>query len=516
MEGALRKADSFETADIGATKEPSCSVIVRVCHCSACITPERIMPVPLDLVKKYSPVFRFHEDESCFPCSIDHLLHGSALYYRNFAWGTPITGQSSSSTPTLASFQGWLYLVYQSSNNFQMYLSRSNDGNTWQNTQAIPGVEGGSPTLVVFQNELWLVWHGVLSSQLWIAHSNDGLHWEGIQKIKGHEAWNTSITVFEDQLFMVYTHTLSSQLWMSQSPDGLNWTNTREIPGQRSSQTSIVTFKGRVVMVYSHPVFDSYTLYIAFFDHNGWTPAQVIPAQESAVPVLTTIGNWLFMSYSDPTLASRFWASRSLDGLTWQDTMELPGQHGDVPALAAYEDIVYMVYRIGRDLWSTSCEKGDLSIHEPIPNPTQATLAAYSGESYYVKINPSQYPGQPIPSAPMYYAVQEQGDQLTIHFPILYANQTGQTCRALRVGTEFYCALRTLGYHQGDLERVNITLQRTSSGYSIVQVGFEAHGNLLTYPPNQVKFEDDTHPIVHVFFLLMLLILGCIERTRIS
>jgi hypothetical protein len=463
------------------------------------------MPIPLDVVKKYSPVFQFHEDERCFPCSIEHLLHNSVLYYRNFAWGTQISGQSSSSTPALASFKGWLYLAYQDSNGFQMYVSRSKDGNTWQDTQKIPGIDGGAPTLVVFQNKLWLVWHGALSPQLWIAQSTDGLHWENIQKIKGKEAWNPSITVYENQLFMVYTHTLSSQLWMSQSADGVQWSNTRQIEGQLSSHSSITTFNNKVVMVYAHPAIFESTMYVSFYENHSWTPPQVIHGQEGAVPVLTTIGQWLFMVYSEPNLSSQFWASRSLDGITWQNTMKLPGQHGDVPALAVYTDIVYVVYRIGRNLYFTSCEKGDLTIHDPIPNPTQGTLGTLSNQSYYVKIDPRQYPGQPIPTAPMYYAVQEQGDSVTIHYPILYSNQTGQTCRALRVGTEFNCALETLGYHQGDLERFNITLQRSNNNtYKIVQVGFEAHGNLITYTPNQVKWEEDTHAIVHVFPLYFL------------
>ena len=461
------------------------------------------MPVPLDVVKQYSPVFQFHEDERCFPCSIEHLLHNSVLYYRNFAWGQQISGQSSSSTPTLASFDGWLYLAYQDSNGFQMYISRSNDGNTWQDTQKIPGVEGRAPTLVVFQNKLWLVWHGTLSPQLWIAHSTDGLHWENIQKIQGQEAWNPAITVYENQLFMVYTHTLSAQLLMSQSTDGIKWSSPQKINGQFSSRASLTAFKDKVAMLYTHASIDKSTLYISFYNNHSWTPPHVIPGQDAGVVSVTTIGNWLFMVYNEPNLSSQFWASRSLDGITWQNTLKLPGQHGDIPALAVYTDIVYVAYRIGRDLYSTSCEKGDLSIHEPIPNPTQATLGAHPNESYYVKIDPAQYPGQSIPSAPMYYAVQEQGDSVTIHYPILYANQTGQTCRALRLGTEFDCSLETLGYHQGDFERFNITLQRSNNTYSITQVGFEAHGNLVTYSPDQVKWEENTHAIVHVYPLYL-------------
>jgi len=381
-----------------------------------------------------------------------------------------------------------------------MYITRSNDGNTWQNTEKIGGVEGGSPTLFVFKDKLWVIWHGVFESQLWIAEASDGLTWSGIKKIEGQEAWKTSVTVYEDRLIMVYTHTLSHQLWMSESVDGYNWTNTRKIEGLLSSEASVVTFKDKVVMVYSHPAIDDYHLFVTFYDSkHGWSDPKQIEGQETSVPVLTTIGEWIFMTYSDPKLSSRFWATRSLDGIHWQDTMEIPGQHGDVPSLAVYENIVYMAYRIDRNLWSTSCENGDLTLHEPIHNPTQEDLGKYSNESYYVDINESQFPGQPIPDAPMYYAVQEQGDTVTIHYPILYADQSGQTCRALRVESEFDCALQTLGYHQGDLERYNITLKRNGDSFTIVQAGFEAHGDLITYPPNQVTWEEETHAVVHVY-----------------
>lgn len=458
--------------------------------------PSNLGPLPLDVVKKYSPVFQFHPDERCFPCSIEHLLDNSVLLYRNFAWPAPI-GQSSSSTPSVASYKGWLYLAYQDSNSFGMYISRTQDGNTWHDTEKIPGIEGGAPTLAVFQEKLWMVWHGTLSSQLWIAQSTDGLHWGNIEKIKGQQAWNTSITVYENELLMVYTDLLNPELWMSQSTDGVTWSNTRKIEGQNSSHASIATFKDKVIMVYAHPAINNSTLYVSSYDKNGWASPSAIHGLEADVPVITVIGEWLFMVYAEPNLSSQFWASHSLDGKTWQDTTKLLGQHGDIPALSVYEDIVYILYRVGRDLYSTSCESGDLSVHEPLQNPSQSDLAAHANESYYVKIDPQQYPGQPIPTAPMYYAVQETGDTYTIHYPILYANQTGQTCRAIALG--FDCSLETLGYHQGDLERFNITLRRKNDEYEIVQIGFEAHGVLIQYDlPIDVKWEDGTHAIVHV------------------
>ena len=458
----------------------------------------KMSPLPLEIVKRYSPVFQFHPDERLFPCSIEHLLHNSVLLYRNFAWPTQI-GQSSSSTPTLASFQGWLYLAYQDSNAFHMYISRTKDGYAWQDTEKIPGIEGGAPTLVVFKDKLWMVWHGALSTQLWIAQSADGLHWGSIQKIKSQDAWSTSITVYDNELFMVYTDPLSSQLWMSKSADGITWTNTAKIEGHQGAHSSITTFKGKVFMVYNHPAIDNATLYISSYDKSGWSNPIEIDGQAVDVPVLTNMGDWLFMVYAEPNLSTQFWASRSLDGTTWQDTVKLAGQHGDIPALAVYEDTVYVAYRDGRDLYITFCENGDLTTHEPIPNPSQATLASHPSPSYYVKIDRSQYPGQPIPTAPMYYAVQQQGpDTVTIHYPILYANQTGQTCRGIALG--FDCALETIGYHQGDLERFNITLKKSNDTYTVVQVGFEAHGVLVPFTdPADVEWEGETHAIVRVF-----------------
>ena len=301
---------------------------------------------------------------------------------------------------------------------------------------------------------------------------------------------------------MVYTDPLSSQLWMSQSSDGIAWTNTVRIEGQHSAHPSIVTFKDTVTMIYAHPAIDNSTLYVSFYRKNGWSAPTEVKGLNADVPELTVVGDWLFMVYAEPNLSSQFWASRSLDGITWQDTMKVSGQHGDIPAVALYNNIVYAAYRDGRNLYITSCENGDLSIHDPIPNPTQATLASHPNESYYIKIDPKQYAGQKIPTAPMYYAVQAQGDTVTIHYPILYANQTGQTCRGIALG--FDCALETLAYHQDDLERFNITLKRANGQYTIVKAGFEAHGKMepFRYGPDKVEWEDGTHAIVHVFFLV--------------
>ena len=464
------------------------------------------MSVSLDTVKKYSPVFRFHENEREFPCSIEHILQNSTLRYRTFAFATQIPSQTTSSTPSLASFQNKLYMVYQESNGFDIYITRSSDGLTWNDTQKIPGITGGAPTLVKFKDSLWMVWHGVLSSQLWIAHSNDGLHWEGIQKINKQEAWKTAITVYKDQLLMVYADSLSSQLWMSTSADGKTWVNTRRIEGQFTTDPAITTFGNEAFMVYVDPGIKDWKLWISRYSGDKWTPPQVIKDQNASAPALTTIGGYLFLMYSEPNSEQRLWASHSTNGIEWKDTQLIQGQNGDIPDLCVFNNSIYAVYRHGTQIWSTYCRAGDLSPHTPIPNPTQKDLQTHSNESYYIDINETQYPGQPIPSAPLYYAIQRKGDQITIHYLLLYANQSGQTARALRAGTEFDCVLRTFGEHQGDLEHFTITLLNKNGTYTVQQVGFEAHGDISVYPPNQVKWEDETHAIVHVIYFSRVLI----------
>ncbi|MCQ8783245.1 FG-GAP repeat domain-containing protein [Mangrovibrevibacter kandeliae] len=132
------------------------------------------------------------------------------------------------------------------------------------------------------------------------------------------------------------------------------------------------------------------------------------------------------------------------------------------------------------------------------PSPSQADLAAHPADNYYVSIAASQFAGD-LAHAPIYYAVREYQDAVELHYLVLYAFQGGQTCRALRAGTEFNCIVKTLGMHQGDLEHVVVRLvPKSGGGYDVLQVGYEAHGDMHFYPTQRVAWEDGTHPVVNV------------------
>jgi len=136
--------------------------------------------------------------------------------------------------------------------------------------------------------------------------------------------------------------------------------------------------------------------------------------------------------------------------------------------------------------------------HEPISPVTQTTLLEHPESTSYLTINPSQFSGQTLPTAPLYYAVQEYEDGVELTYLTLSPLQGGQTVRALRLFSEFNCIIPTLGMHQGDLEQCIVTLAKSSDSYTIVHVGFEAHGKLTFYTPDKVNWEDHTHPIAHV------------------
>jgi hypothetical protein len=97
----------------------------------------------------------------------------------------------------------------------------------------------------------------------------------------------------------------------------------------------------------------------------------------------------------------------------------------------------------------------------------------------------------------MYYALQQYADVLEISYVMLYAFQDGQTARALPIDNEFDCILRTVGMHQGDIERIVVSLVPAGAGgFEVSRVGYEAHGDVRYYPPSDVAWEG-SHPVVN-------------------
>jgi hypothetical protein len=66
--------------------------------------------VPLDVVKKFSPAVKFHENERLFPCTIEYLLQGATLKYRTWSAYSEISMQLSGQT-AMALFNDHIYMA---------------------------------------------------------------------------------------------------------------------------------------------------------------------------------------------------------------------------------------------------------------------------------------------------------------------------------------------------------------------------------------------------------------------
>jgi ubiquitin len=456
-------------------------------------------PIPIDIVKKYAPIFRFHPNEPYFPCSVEYLLQGATLNYRNFTSVGTIDGQLTSQRPSLAYFKDQLYMVYVDSRGSQLWLTHSQNGSNWSTPQSLQWASKASfPALAVFLDQLWVIYSDTKDSQLWVSHSNDGQTFSSSQPIANQKAVAPAAAAFEGNLVIVYCDPQKPQLWMSRSTDGLNWPNIDKIEGQQGGKPALAVFDDKLVMVYTNPR-NSQLCVSQYTGSSGWTAPSKIRDKGPDAPALAVIDGWLCMAYSAKR-SSQLWASRSRDSINWQDTITIADQKGANPALSVIMGMLVVAYcdPKGLQLFTVRSQGGDLAQHPPIPDVTQALLQRNSNEQFYIGVNPSQHGGQRLPTAPLYYAIQDYDDAVEIAYLTLYAYQGGQTVRARRAGTEFNCIIPNLGTHQGDLERMAVALTKgPNNSYTVTRVAFEGHGHTTFYTPDQVKWED-THPIVHL------------------
>ncbi|KAF7122254.1 hypothetical protein CNMCM5793_000211 [Aspergillus hiratsukae] len=426
--------------------------------------------VPIETVQKFAPSVNFHPNERYFPCGIEYMLQGGNLHQRTFRSARKIAGQNTS-TPALACLNNYLVMVYKDAdaNSSQLWGSRSTNGIDWIDTQQIPGDAN--------------------SSQLWVTSSADGLSWAPAKHIQGQATSVPAIATYNNTLFMVYRDTDNFQLWMSQAtqkPDGsLYWFNTKHIDGQKTDIPALAVFKNKLVMVYTGE--HSSQLWVSQYDGTNWTTAQ-IDGQHTSVPALAVLGDWIIMTYKDSN-STQFWATHSKDGYHWTDAIQITGQAGYIPALAVMKDMALM-----KDvLWMVYSD----SHSSQLWNELRKTAPDYG---WWLEVNPTQFSGQKIGDAVMYYAVQKKGDQVKINYIILYAYQGGQTLEvSTGLPTAFTGFVVDTGAHVGDLERFAVYLRDNHDGtYTFDSAEFEAHGDTKSYTQSQMDWEGSTHPIVCV------------------
>ena len=460
--------------------------------------------IDMDTIRRYAPVFRFHPNEPTMPCSIEYLLQGATLHYRNFAFPSQIRGVDSANPLSMVFFKDWLYMTCSVSPGSQLKLFRSRNRSDWEVVAGLPSVpHASSLSITVFQDQLWVLYSLAKLSQLWISHSADGQTFSNPEKLNSPAAPLGFIIAFDGHLVTIHFQRKSSDLWMSQSSDGLTWTASRQLEGQQALLPALAVFQDQLIMVYTDP--SNKQVFVSRYKNaSGWTSRTKIRDSGPPALALAVHGNAIYLTYSEPK-TSQLKISRSSDGAAWSEPVDIPDQKGDQKgnhvAISSFEGELIILYNKPKttQVLYTTCANGDIDPHPPLDNLTQATLRDHNWHQYYLKINPSQFGGQPLPSAPLYYAVQEFDDSIEIAYLVLYAYQGGQTALAQRLIKPFYCTLPNLGTHEADLERLAVTLRRgANNALTVARVGFEAHGGTTWFLPHEVTWEGETHPIVHL------------------
>ena len=93
----------------------------------------------------------------------------------NAANGVTLPGQSTFNAPSLAAYNGKLYVTWRGATNNNIYIMESQDGVHWYNGVAINDTTIDTPTLAVYQNHLYIVWAGTDNPHhIWFGTYSDG------------------------------------------------------------------------------------------------------------------------------------------------------------------------------------------------------------------------------------------------------------------------------------------------------------------------------------------------------
>jgi hypothetical protein len=470
--------------------------------------------LPLEVVKRYAPAAVFHASEQYFPCSIEYLLSGSTLKFRKWSLNVTIPGQHCL-TPHPAIFGEYYVLAYKSYDSEDIWVTRTKDP-TYEKSWELFGVSLGQQRasridlgFCVFKNYMYIVYTeaDTGSAQLWVTWSNDFKNWS-FQKIPGQYAYGVALTAMGDKMFLVYSSYNDSHMKWSWTSNGRDWNIMDQVRGEDTNQTpALVTSGDTIFCVFSSSNHDTHLNITKFTERDGWFDSWDVGQSAGQVALAADPKSGkLLMAFSE-LHSSQFWAVESVDGgTTWINAQEIPAK-GTVPSLIFYQDRFQLSWA-GTDSNKSFCNcylTSDLGYNfAPIARPTQADLEAVSSDpinplsrsNFFLDVDSSVWGGLPSEDTPMYYAVQEDKDTITIHYIYLYAYQPGQTFRVLRDdGSRIDCLLWDLGYHQADVEHFAVVLTPSGEpdGFTIERFIFEADGNPTPFYPDQVIYESPNH-----------------------
>jgi hypothetical protein len=270
--------------------------------------------------------------------------------------------------PSLAYYNGLLYMVYKGAHSNTLYMCWY-DGTSWQGNQPIAGMSGQSnytPAMAVYNGLLYLIYKGAHSNTLYAAWYN-GKSWAGnipISQMGGglSPASNLApaLAVYNNTLYMSYKGAYSSTLYIAWF-DGTNWHGNTPIQTNNGGPATIwtpalavYTPDGANQLLYAVYAGLSGTLYASYFNGTSWFGNQTIstpngtPASNSG-PWMAHIGSSLVALYKGQVSNDLY--SATLTGSTWTGNQTLGSTSPIAPesnyqgSIVPYGNGLYTVYK---------------------------------------------------------------------------------------------------------------------------------------------------------------------------
>ena len=263
------------------------------------------------------------DSPSVLVCSSDNLgfdwSHNIPICPDNsFPGGTldPIGCQFSKASPSLASFNGKLWVAFIASNGGNnILICNSSDGVVWSDDLDIHQASNGSgPSLAVFDNKLWVAFIANNSgNNVLVSSSPDGKSWDGKNTDIGQASNGSSpsLAQFYGQLWVAFiANNSGNNVLVCSSPDGKNWSNNTDIHQASNGSAPSLAPQG----LYDGQSGSGGYLFVAFIANNSgnnillchndgpgttWSPTNVDIGQASgAAPSLAMFDKFTFVPAS--------------------------------------------------------------------------------------------------------------------------------------------------------------------------------------------------------------------------
>lgn len=271
--------------------------------------------------------------------------------------------------PALASYQGFLYMVYRGALTDDLYMATF-DGSDWVGNQKISDMPGGidpksnyTPSIIEYMGKLYMVYKGAHSDDLFVA-TFDGKYWTGNQEIadmpggiEPKSNYTPAIADYQGYLYMAYKGAHSNELYLTHF-DGESWRGNQKIsdmPGDIDPKSTLApamaAYDDQLWLIYKGENFDH--LYQATYDGSSWAGNIKIEnePETTGTPALAVFNGGLFMTYTGDNFDSIF--QNVLSGTTWDgnvkisDISAIEPESAEEPGMGVLGPQLFMVYRGG-------------------------------------------------------------------------------------------------------------------------------------------------------------------------